>query len=259
MKYKIIFFDIDGTIYSHQSKSIPESTIKSLKELKEKGYIICVASGRSKKLTSLTGIFNYIDFDYLVLTNGTLVEDNQGNIIYSAPLDKDAINTLLDIVNKHYLNVTFVNKNDYYLFNDNYALAHLGYDPLSIALPSINQYQKENIYQINLFCEDKYLPLFNSCFDVLEFSRLQDFGYDVYTKNHNKSVGIKALLQYLNISPSEAIAFGDGHNDKEMIEYVELGIAMGNAIDKVKNAANYVTSDIDNDGIYNALKHFNII
>ena len=77
--------------------------------------------------------------------------------------------------------------------------------------------------------------------------------------HHNKAIGIQKLLEYLNISKDEVIAFGDGHNDAEMLEYVGLGIAMGNALDKVKKASNYITTRIDDDGIYNALKHFNII
>ena len=92
---------------------------------------------------------------------------------------------------------------------------------------------------------------------------------DFYDKNSNKeeiaeqfSEGdpeLKKVLLELWKNNIKTVACCRGHNDKEMIEYVDLGIAMGNAIDKVKNAANYVTSDIDNDGIYNALKHFNII
>lgn len=259
MKYKIIFFDVDGTLYSHKTKSIPNSTIKALKILKEKGYKICIASGRSKKLTELTGIFNQITFDYYVLTNGTLVIDKDENIIYSSPLNNNGINKMIKIANDNNLNICFVNKDDYYLLNDKFNLAHLGYDPLSIPLPNIKKFNNEDIYQINLFCDDKYLPLFDELKEYFEFSKLNHYGYDVYTLNHNKKIGIQALIKHLNISQDEVIAFGDGHNDKEMIEFASLGIAMGNSIEKVKNAANYITSDIDDNAIYNALKHFNII
>lgn len=259
MKYKMIFFDVDGTLYSHRSKSIPSSTIKALKELKNKGIKICIATGRSKQLTNLTGILDCIDFDYFVLTNGTLVLDSKDNIIYSAPLDNNAINDFISTVEKYNLNITLVNKNNYYLLNNNLEKAHLGYDPLSIPLPNIIPFRNENIYQINLFCEDNYIKYFTKYKKFFEFSKLNHYGYDVYTLSHNKAVGIKKLLEHLNISKDEVIAFGDGHNDQEMIEYVSLGIAMGNSLDKIKNAANYVTSDIDDDGIYNALKHFNII
>ena len=57
----------------------------------------------------------------------------------------------------------------------------------------------------------------------------------------------------------ETIAFGDGGNDITMIEHAAIGVAMGNANKEVKEIADYITDDVDNNGIYNALKHFNII
>ena len=57
----------------------------------------------------------------------------------------------------------------------------------------------------------------------------------------------------------EIIAFGDGGNDVDMLEYAGIGVAMGNAGEDVKAAADYVTTAIDDDGIFNALKHFNVI
>ena len=76
MNYKLIFLDVDGTLYSHTTKSIPESTVKALKLAKEKGIKIAIASGRSKIVTAFTGILNMLDFDYFVVTNGNLVIDN---------------------------------------------------------------------------------------------------------------------------------------------------------------------------------------
>ena len=57
----------------------------------------------------------------------------------------------------------------------------------------------------------------------------------------------------------DTIAFGDGGNDITMIEHAAIGVAMGNANEGVKKIADYITDDVDNDGIFNALKHFNII
>jgi len=93
----------------------------------------------------------------------------------------------------------------------------------------------------------------------LSYSKLDNYGYDVYAKDQTKATGIMHLLDYLKIDKTDAIAFGDGHNDKEMIEYCGIGVAMGNAIKKEKNASDYITDDIDNDGIYKAMKHFNLI
>ena len=88
MKYKMIFLDVDGTLYSHTTKSIPESTIKALKMAKDKGIKLCIASGRSKLVTGFTGILDLLDFDYFVVTNGNLVIDKYDNIIYSSPMNK---------------------------------------------------------------------------------------------------------------------------------------------------------------------------
>ena len=259
MKYKIIFLDVDGTLYSHSTKSIPTSTIEALKICKEKGIKICIASGRSKLVTGFTGILDVIEFDYFVTTNGNLVVDKDNNIIYSNPMNKEGIDQVLSIIDKYDLNATFMTHDDFYLYKEEDKRAHLGFDPLSIPLPMVKEYKKENIYQINLFCEDEFMPYFEETKKYLAYSRLAHYGYDIYTLNHSKATGIEKLIEYLNISKDEVIAFGDGHNDAEMLKYVGLGIAMGNAIEKVKVASDYITSDIDDNGIYNALKHFGVI
>ena len=259
MKYKIAFFDVDGTLYSHKTKTIPASTIEALKILKSKGIKICIASGRSRLVTSFTGILDIIDFDYFVTTNGNLVVDSNNNVIYSNPMDKDGIEEVLSIIDKYNLNATFMTLDDFYMYKEEDKRAHLGFDPLSIPLPRVKKYNKENIYQINLFCEDEFMTYFENTKKSLAYSRLAHYGYDIYTLNHSKATGIEKLIEYLSISKEEVIAFGDGHNDAEMLKYVGLGIAMGNAIEKVKVASDYITSDIDDNGIYNALKHFDVI
>lgn len=259
MNYKMIFLDVDGTLYSHATKSIPDSTIEALKIAKSKGIKICIASGRSHIVTAFTGILDIIDFDYFVVTNGGLVLDNNYNVIYSSPMDKEGIKEVLSLVDKYELNATFMTLNDFYLYKEADKRAHLGFDPLSIPLPSVKEYKEEDVYQVNLFCEDEFMPYFEKTKKKLAYSRLAHYGYDIYTLNHNKAVGIQKLIEYLGIKREEIIAFGDGHNDAEMLNYAGLGIAMGNAIEKVKKASDYITKDIDDSGIYYALKHFNVI
>ena len=132
MNYKLIFLDVDGTLYSHTTKSIPESTVKALKLAKEKGIKIAIASGRSKIVTAFTGILDMLDFDYFVVTNGNLVIDNNDNVIYSNPMNKEGIDKVLSIVDEYELNATFMTLNDFYIYRDIDERAHLGFDPLSI-------------------------------------------------------------------------------------------------------------------------------
>ena len=260
MEKKILFFDVDSTLYSHKSNSIPNSAVEAIKIAKNNGHIIVLATGRSKLLTSTLGIFDVIDFDYFVTINGTLVLDKEDNVIFSLPCQKSAIEKVMNIVDKHELNLCFINKDDFYLYRDEDERSHLGYDPLHIDVPNKKEYHNEDIYQMNIFCEDSYVQEFiDATGDVLSYSKLDNYGYDVYAKDQTKATGIIHLINYLGIDIKNTIAFGDGHNDSEMIELCNIGVAMGNAIDKVKKVSNYVTDDIDNDGIYNAMKYLKLI
>lgn len=260
MDRKIIFFDVDYTLYSHKSNSIPKSAIDAIKLARQNGHIIVLATGRSKLLTSLLPIFDVIDFDYFVTINGTLVFDKYNNKIFSLPISNETVNDIVNLTNKLSLNCVFITEDDYFLLNKEDKRCHLGYDPLHIPLPIQKSYINKDIYQINLFCEEEYLTFFKEVTkDKVSYSRLDNYGYDVYAANQTKATGIKHLIDYLHINQKDTIAIGDGHNDKEMITFCNIGIAMGNAIQNVKDASDYITSDIDDNGVYNALKHFHII
>lgn len=82
---------------------------------------------------------------------------------------------------------------------------------------------------------------------------------DLSFREADKAKGIARFLEYAGIPKSDTIAFGDGYNDITMMNAVGCGIAMGNGVNEVKQAAAYITDDIFNDGIYKALKHFELI
>ena len=83
--------------------------------------------------------------------------------------------------------------------------------------------------------------------------------YHIIPKDGGKGTGIKKVLAYYGIDINEAMAFGDGGNDVEMLEAVKYGIAMGNANDNLKQIADFITLDVDNDGIAYALKQYNVL
>ena len=263
MKYKIVFLDVDGTLFSHKTKCIPSSCIQAINEAKRNGVLICLATGRNTYLSSQTGLFEIIDFDYFNVCNGTLVHDKNFNLIHSHPINKKCVETLIKVTNENNLNLSFVTLNDVFRLNDNTKLIEEGYGRISIKTPHKKPYNNEDCYMINLFWDkfdkDKIDKLFESAKDYAFYSSFNEYGIDVIPLNYNKAIGIKVLIEHLGIDKEEVIAIGDGHNDAEMIEYAGLGIAMGNAIDKCKKVANYITTDIDDNGIYNAFKYAGII
>ena len=86
-----------------------------------------------------------------------------------------------------------------------------------------------------------------------------DAAYDIIAEEAGKRKGIEAFLKHYSISPKEIMAFGDGENDIDMLLYAQIGVAMGNANDKVKEAADYVTDRVDKEGIKKALEEYGVI
>ena len=75
----------------------------------------------------------------------------------------------------------------------------------------------------------------------------------------NKGQALLALAAHLGLRPEQTMAFGDGGNDVDMLRFTGIGVAMGNATEEPKAVADYITDDVDHNGIWNALKHFDII
>lgn len=98
-----------------------------------------------------------------------------------------------------------------------------------------------------------------SQFSNIFLQRWHPYIVNVLQQDVSKSLAIKAVLDYFNISPENAIAFGDGDNDIDMLEYVGLGIAMGNGSTALKSAANFVTKKSTDGGVNFALRQLQVI
>lgn len=100
--------------------------------------------------------------------------------------------------------------------------------------------------------EQRIMPYMKGCMSCRWFP---DFA-DITARNANKGNGLLNIVSYLGIAPEETMAFGDGGNDISIIRQAGIGIAMANANQELKRVADYITSSVDDDGIYNALKYF---
>lgn len=254
---KAIFFDIDGTILSHNTKKVPDSTKQALHLLKEKGILTFIATGRHiSEMKDLP--LDDLEFEGYITLNGQYCYNNK-EVIYDLPIHKQDINNIIDAIHKDPFPCIFVEDQLMYINYNNEAVQTVQ-NAISTALPDINDLNRgysHPIYQvipygINQEKEDDIMKLMSHC----KQTRWHDLAIDIIPANGGKQNGIKEVLNYYHIQQNETMAFGDGNNDIDMFEYVELAIAMGNASQEVKNHANDVTNDIDDDGIYNALiKH----
>ncbi|MEI0559104.1 Cof-type HAD-IIB family hydrolase [Brachyspira intermedia] len=262
---KAVFFDIDGTLVSFNTHKISDSSKEAIKILKEKGIKVFIASGRAMfQIDNLDGL----DFDGYITINGgsCLVKDNGDyKEIYRVSLDKDDLFALVDYLNKDKFPCTVITSDNLFINYTGDIISHL-YGMANVRVPEsrdFNDYVPNNydkILQLNIFVdENKEKYLMNNVLKNSKSSRWHFSFADVNSKYSGKDIGIDKIIEYCGINLSETMALGDGGNDIGMIKHAAIGVAMGNANENVKEIADYITDDVDNDGVYKALKHFNIL
>ena len=253
-KIKIAFFDIDGTMIDMKKKVMSEKMIETLNRLKENGIIICVATGRSPMTLPK---FEKIAFDAFLTFNGSLCY-NQKETIFGNPIPAEDVRLLirnaermgrpLSLATKKELGANGMDQD----LIDYYAIAELDVRTAD----DFEAFSREEIYQIMLGCrEEEYEDLL---VDVkgAKIAAWWDRAVDVIPADGGKGRGIASILAYYGFSKEEAIAFGDGNNDIEMLETVGLGVAMANASDRLKAVADEVCGHVAEDGIYHyCLEH----
>lgn len=254
---KLFLFDIDGTLYDNDKREVPVSTKEALVELKKTSHI-GIATGRAEFM--LYSISDVIDlFDDFVLINGQYIKSG-GEVVYKNPIDYKLLDKIVKQMESLDIAYGFEGAHDEAISKiDDRVLR--SFDKLGLHLPKINKeyYHTNDVFQAWVFCDPEHVEILRKDNPGFQFIKWMDVGYDILPIDANKGRGIKKLAEILEIDIKDVIVFGDGDNDYEMIENAGLGIAMGNASDKVKEVADYVTDNVGNDGIANALRKFKFI
>lgn len=256
---KAVFFDIDGTLVSFNTHRIPSSTKLAIAKLKKKGIKIFIATGRA---LSVIDNVKEIDFDGLITVNGGYCISDKGDIIYKHPIPKEDIERLIEYHKEKPFPTIFVREHDMILNYSNEDVKVLNTMLKFPELPIVDTSKglDEDIFQIVGFIDsDKEEHVLKHVMTNCDSTRWYPLFVDILAKGTCKQTGIDHILNHYNIDLSETMAFGDGGNDISMLRHVALGVAMGNAEDDVKASADYITTAVDDDGVYNALKHFGVI
>ena len=259
---KSVFFDIDGTLISFKTHKMPESTKKALNLLREKGIKIFIATGRSPfALPVIKHILDF-EFDGYVMLNGQycIIDDK---VIRDKALPQESFKDILPYMEKNKIACEFVEIDYTYLnfVNDRVLELRkfLGATVSDFDTQDPSRAKEKKTYQLCAYIKDNEEKEFFENMPGCRGVRWNPLFVDVIPNDGGKGKGIEKLLYYMGLSKDEAMAFGDGGNDIEMLEFVKYGVAMGNAGEDVKKSAAYVTEDADSDGIYSALLHFNVI
>lgn len=258
---KAIFFDIDGTLVSFQTHTVPASTRKALQLLREKGIKVFIATGRPKSL--MMEAVGDLDFDGYVTLNGAYCFTADGQDIYKGCVPQEDIEHLIHYQHTYpEIPFVFVHDNTWFLTHENEAvreiaqLIHIGIPEI---LPIETARDKEILQIMGYFPEEKDEEIFGSVLTHCEPMRWHPLFADIIARGNSKSHGIDQMLAFYNIDLQDTMAFGDGGNDIPMLKHVGLGVAMGNAAPHIQAVADYVTTSVDDDGILQALQHFHIL
>ncbi len=257
-KIKAVFFDVDGTLMSFKTHQIPQSTQDALHLLREKGIRLYIATGRSSH--SMQFMDQYFKFDAYVLLNGQYCYGPSG-LIRKHTIDIQDIRRLKELIAKYQFPCLFCHERGNSLNQvDDRVLKF--FHAINCPIPelkNVNLVAENDVLGFVSFLPEGDEKLLMNELNHIELTRFMPMCFDAMPAGGGKDAGIKAVLDYENIHPEEIMAFGDGHNDLSMLSYAGIGIAMGSAEQRVKDKADYVTASVDDDGIFQALKHFNVI
>ena len=252
-KDSIIFFDIDGTLLNHD-KQLPPSAKQAIFQLKERGHVVAIATGRAPFM--FENLRKDLDIDTYVSCNGAFVVLD-GEVIYTNPLKIQSLEKLAEVALRNNHPVVFLSENDMKMNVPEHFYIKESIDTLKIdCFPTYDPhyYKTCDLYQTLLFCSEGEEKQYEREYQDFDFVRWHPLSLDLLPKGGSKAKGIEILVENLGIPAERQFAFGDGLNDLEMLSTVKNSVARGNARDKVKEVAKYVTKSVEDDGIVHGLK-----
>lgn len=254
---KAIFFDIDGTLVPINAKKLPPSTKQSLETLRSKGIKTIIATGRYQSEIETLPVME-TKFDGYLTLNGQLCLDEDLHMYSGFPIPKEDMEVLAAMFSAKKIPFTLISADRRYINFVNETVIDVQ-TSTNGTIPEVGQYHGEDIYQICAFVNDHQKHILSSIMDECSITSWNDLGVDIISRGGGKQVGIMRYMKANGLKPENIMAFGDGENDIEMLKLAGIGVAMGNASDAVKAAADFVTDKVDADGVEHALRHFGLI
>lgn len=257
MTKKLFAFDVDGTLLDHKYKEVPKSAMDTVKELRNQGHIVGVATGRNQ--TQFQKALDAKDFDFVIYCNGGYLEiDNKK--VYDIQFTQKEKNELCDLFDDY--NYQYGITTHHHLYSP--TPMSDGVQRVIEAYSVITPEKKTDlrplpVYQFSLYEGENASDVLEQIKDKFVIHSLGDWGWDIVSPGINKGIMLKEVAKIYGINQEDTIAFGDGDNDRLFVKEAGVGVAMGNATDSVKEQADYITTESYNNGVYEGVKHLGYI
>ena len=259
---KAIFCDIDGTLLDHsEGKSVfPDSARRALSAAQRRGVKVFVATGRYPGI--LWDIRDLFPFDGFVTMNGQFVLLQDGIVIHKAAHDPEDIRGLLPLVHKAGFAVQIIEEEATFPVDGSNQKVATMYHWAGEPVPPDYDVSRLDEHPVLQFVA--FLPLEEAkqALAPLKHIEVTSAGgnlSDILPQGGGKEIGIAAAAEHFGIRREEIMTVGDGVNDVRMLRWAGVGVAMGNAAQEAKDAADHVTTPVWDGGIQNALLHFGVI
>lgn len=258
--YKVVFSDIDGTLLSPEHK-ISDRTNQKIREMSNQGIPFVLVSARMPK--GMREIRRELGSPRpMICYSGALVVDGKGQPVYSVTISpKEAYEICRRI---HELEPA-ISVNIY--SNDEWKVESLSNEWVmqemaitNISAQEVDFTRKDAYHEVHkILCmgESRQIDYIEAVlkeeYPDVRIYKSKDTYLEIMAMEASKSNAIRILERYYNVTKEQVVAFGDGHNDIDMLKYAGLGVAMGNADNLVREAADIVTDTNDNEGLWKTL------
>lgn len=252
---KAVFFDIDGTLVSFQTHAIPEGTMETLQELRKRGVLLFIATGRD---TTGLHVLDEFTFDGYITLNGQYCFTKENEVIYQNTIPKEDVEVILQELKKNLFPCGFTTKNGkMYNYRDE-RVEELHRITKNDGQPAgnVSHVSEEDVYQIQAFLNNDEEKELMAKMKHCTSARWYHTFCDISPLGGTKVLGMDCFAKRYGFTMEETMAFGDGGNDVAMLEHAAISVAMGNAVEELKECADYITADVDHDGVKQAVNHY---
>ena len=247
---RCLFFDIDGTLAAggYGETRVPDSTRLALKKLREAGHVLCIATGRSEAMAA--GFMRELGFENMVSDGGNGVTV-RGRLLGIRPLPREKVVALVRECERKGLawGIQTGNSDTRLVPDGRFEEETHDIYMKSRVVPGLAPEDYDCIYKAYVACE---APREEGLVALRDLPWCRFTREYIFVEPTDKAAGIRRVLREFNAAPRDAVVFGDSRNDLSMFTDEWTKVAMGNAVPELKAIADYVTTDVGQDGIYNA-------
>ncbi|MCR5747442.1 MAG: Cof-type HAD-IIB family hydrolase [Lachnospiraceae bacterium] len=261
MNKKILFFDIDGTLWDWKNE-ISDSTREAVSRIRKNGHLAFINTGRARGYVRNESLLD-IGFDGIISACGTMIE-YKGETVFRNKMPSSLTEEIVSGVRRYGCLPILEGCEYLYMEREDFADSMYGQKlirELGSRLKGINdEWGKWEMQKLSCSTKDADL---NGCIsefgDRFDFIKHDSTVVEIVPIGFSKGTGVKYICDMLDIPVSDTYAFGDSINDKEMLLTAGTGIVMGNGTENAKALADYITTSLYEDGIWNACRHFGLI